>query len=69
MAWWYVPRKHEPVFFHVLEHVWTHVVSPSTSSLILAYFQLVLPCRDYPQFERYFQGILQCLEPDTHGSP
>ena len=62
LAWWYVPTRFEPDYFHVLEHVWTRVVQPSTATLMLAYFQLIIPPQDFPPFCKHFRELLLCLD-------
>lgn len=62
LAWWFVPRKYEPDFFAVLEHIWTHVLSSSTHALILSYFELILPSRDFPVFSSHLNALVQSLD-------
>lgn len=61
IAWWYVPSRHEQEYFHVLELIWTHVVTPRLASLVFAYFRMVVPRQDYPAFHQHMLAMLESL--------
>lgn len=66
-AWWFVPLKHEFIYAKVVKHLWTYTVSPPSLSLIIAYFQTVLPPRDFPLFENHIQSMMDSLAPPVMG--
>jgi hypothetical protein len=61
IAWWYVPSKNEDEYFHVLELIWTHVVTPRLASLVFAYFRAIIPRKDYPTFHQCMLSMIESL--------
>ena len=62
LAWWFVPTRYEPEFARVLEALWVTAVTPKTAGLVLDFFRIVIPVRDFGQFRDHFLKILDSLE-------
>jgi hypothetical protein len=61
MAWWFVPKRHEPEFDRVLERLWGRPVTPRLASQVFSYFRGVVPRRDYPSFHGHMLVLLESL--------
>ena len=61
LAWWFVPSRYENEFGRVIEALWVSAVTPRTVSLVLDYFRLILPPRDFPPFLCHMTALLDSL--------
>ena len=68
LALWFVPLRYEAVYYRVLEHLWLFSPQPREVGTITAYFQSVLPPRDFPHFEAHLKDMLTSLGHPGHSS-
>jgi hypothetical protein len=63
LAWWFVPSRYEGDFARVIRALWVTAVTPRMASLVLDYFRLVVPPRDFPPFLGHMTTLLDSLMP------